>query len=215
MRKVVILLGPPGSGKGSQAFMIREAFGLAHISTGDLLREEIRQGNALGLEAKGYMDKGTFPPDELIIKVLMHGLEKPECAPGFILDGVPRTINQAEILDKNFGENDKRIVINLKLPTKVIIDRITGRRVCSQCGAPYHVEFSPSKSKGVCDLCGGRLIQRPDDTEEVAKTRFEFFENQTAPIIDFYRKQELVTDIDCDGLSKDEVFKLIELALTS
>lgn len=190
----IILLGPPGSGKGTQAKLISEKFGIPHISTGDIFRLHISQKSSLGLEAKSYIDKGQLVPDELTIKLIESRLTEDDCKNGFLLDGFPRTINQADALEGLLKKINASVdsVINIEVPSEDIIDRITGRRVCKKCGASYHIIFNPSAAKDICDRCGGPLIQREDDTEGTVRKRLEVYESQTKPLIRYYEEKGLL-----------------------
>lgn len=187
----LILLGAPGAGKGTQAKWISKEYGLPHISTGDILRQNVKEGTELGKEAKKYMDAGKLVPDELIIGMVKDRLAQDDCKNGFILDGFPRTIKQAEELEKI---TDIDAVLNIYVPFEKLIERITGRRSCPKCGAVYHIKYNPPKKEGICDACGTPLIQRDDDKEETVKKRLETYEEQTAPLIDYYEKKgKLIT----------------------
>lgn len=184
----LILLGPPGAGKGTQAKLLAERLGVKHISTGDLLREEVRGGTKLGEKAKGYMDRGELVPDDLIIEMLKGRLDE-----GFILDGFPRNLRQAEALAE-YAEVDR--VLNLKLPEGEVVRRLSARRVCERCGQNYNLLTNPPKQEGICDECGGHLIQRKDDRPEVIRRRFRIYEEETAPVKEFYRKLGLLAELD-------------------
>ncbi len=187
----LILLGAPGAGKGTQAKWIREEYGIPHISTGDILRKNVAEGTELGKEAKKYMDEGKLVPDELIIGMVKERLAQEDCKKGFILDGFPRTIRQAEELEKI---TDIDAVLNIHVPFDKLIERITGRRSCPKCGAVYHIKYNPPKKEGICDVCGTPLIQRDDDKEETVKNRLKTYEEQTAPLIEYYEKKgKLIT----------------------
>ncbi len=194
----IIMLGPPGAGKGTQAKMLVEEFGIPQISTGDMLRAAVAEGTELGKKAKEYMDRGQLVPDEVVIGIVRERLSKPDCHKGFILDGFPRTVPQAEALDKILQEMGKRIdcVINIVVPDEEILKRLTGRRTCRKCGAMYHVEFNPPKKEGVCDKCGGELYQRDDDKEETIRKRLEVYKAQTEPLVDYYKKKGVLVNID-------------------
>lgn len=194
----IILLGPPGSGKGTQAKLISEKFGIPHISTGDIFRLHISQKSSLGLEAKSYIDKGQLVPDELTIKLIESRLTEDDCKNGFLLDGFPRTINQADALEGLLKKINASVdsVINIEVPSEDIIDRITGRRVCKNCGASYHIIFNPSAASGICDRCEGPLIQREDDTEGTVRKRLEVYENQTKPLIKYYDEKGLLRNVN-------------------
>ncbi len=209
---VLILLGPPGTGKGTQAKLLEEKLHLPHISTGDLFREHIQKQTELGVKAKTYINAGLLVPDELVLNMLLKRVEKADCAKGYILDGFPRTIPQAEALQSFLENTCTLLIVNLALSDAKIIERLSNRVVCEQCGAPYHLLYSPPRVTGTCDKCQGTLIQRPDDTEEVIKKRLQVYHNQTAPLIAFYSKNHLLQTIDCTS-DKQEVFKQLLLLL--
>lgn len=194
----IILLGPPGSGKGTQAKFISEKFSIPHISTGDIFRLHISQKSLLGLEAKSYIDKGQLVPDEVTIKLIKSRLTEDDCKKGFLLDGFPRTIIQADALESLLKEINVSVdsVINIEVPAEDIIDRITGRRVCKKCGASYHIIFNPSAANDICDKCTGPLIQREDDTEGTVRKRLEVYESQTKPLIRYYEDKGLLRNIN-------------------
>jgi len=194
----IIMLGAPGAGKGTQAKMISEKYHLPHISTGDIFRANIRNGTELGKEAKGYMDKGLLVPDELTVRILLDRVAKEDCKSGYILDGFPRNIPQAEVLDKELTRlGDKiDIVIDMEVPDESIINRITGRRACTSCGATYHIVNVPPKKEGVCDKCGEELILRDDDREETVKKRLNIYHEQTQPLIKYYQKKGVLKTFD-------------------
>jgi adenylate kinase len=209
---VLIMLGPPGSGKGTQAKMLEEKLQLPHISTGDLLRNHVRRDTHLGKQAQGYMDKGNLVPDALILDMLFERVSQNDCSRGYILDGFPRTIPQAEALQQCLKEQPAPVVLNLNLSDAKVIERLTKRVVCEKCGSPYHLVYSPPKIKNKCDTCGGKLIHRPDDTEAVITKRLKVYQEQTAPLIAFYSKQKLLHTIDCSA-DKNQVFKQVLLAI--
>lgn len=194
----IVLLGPPGAGKGTQAVNIKTELGVPHISTGDIFRTNIKNQTDLGKKVSAYLDKGQLVPDELTIDMVWDRLDQEDCENGFILDGFPRTIGQAQALKEGLEERSTSLdsVINISVPAKVLIKRLSGRRVCSSCGAPYHVDSNPPKVEGVCDECGSEVIQRVDDNEDTVKNRIEIYEDETAPLIDFYDKQGLLKTFD-------------------
>ena len=190
----LILLGAPGAGKGTQAELLIEKLGILGISTGNMLREAIKNGTELGMKVKSYMDGGLLVPDELIMGIVAERVAKPDCANGFILDGVPRTLAQAEALDAAGVRIDH--VISIEIDDAVIEGRMTGRRVCSACGASYHIVANPSKVEGVCDLCGGELVIRKDDAPETVRKRLEVYHAQTEVLMDYYGKQGKIRHIE-------------------
>jgi adenylate kinase len=209
-----MLLGAPGSGKGTQAAMISGRYGIPHISTGDILRQAVTDGTGLGLKAKGYMDRGELVPDEIIIGVVEECLQEKDCERGFILDGFPRTIAQAESLEKSLKGMGRslNVVLNIEVEDEEIIRRLTGRRICERCGRIFHLLFDPSKKRGVCEVCGGDLYQRVDDTEETVRRRLEVYKEQTAPLIDFYERRGLLRNVQGEKSAAD-VFEHIRGAL--
>ncbi|MEQ3346306.1 adenylate kinase [Peptoniphilus senegalensis] len=204
----LVILGPPGAGKGTQAEYIVERYNIPHISTGDIFRENIKNNTELGKKAKSYMDKGLLVPDELVIELVEDRLNKDDAKEGFLLDGFPRTVAQAVSLDSILDKNDDKLtkVINISVDPEILIERAVGRRVCKTCGMTYHVKFNPPKEEGICDKDGTKLIQRDDDTEETVKTRISVYFDQTAPLIDYYRAQNLLVDID-GAKDIDKVFE--------
>ncbi|MFC4620264.1 adenylate kinase [Camelliibacillus cellulosilyticus] len=194
----LILMGLPGAGKGTQAERITQEYGLPHISTGDMFRAAIKEGTELGKEAKSYMDKGALVPDEVTIGIVRERLGKADCQKGFLLDGFPRTTAQAEALDALLAETNRRIdaVLYINVDRERLMDRLTGRRICKQCGATYHVSFNPPKVQGICDKCGGELMQREDDREETVKTRLQVNAEQQQPLLDFYREKGCLKEVD-------------------
>jgi adenylate kinase len=201
----VIMLGPPGAGKGTQAQKMADKFQIPQVSTGDLLRASIRQGTDLGKQAKAYMDKGELVPDSLVIGMVKQRLSAPDCKQGFNLDGFPRAVAQAEALDKMLGETRKQLdhVISIEVPEEELVRRLTGRRSCPKCSAMFHVVFSPPKKEGICDSCGEKLIQRSDDNEATIRNRIEVYKNQTEPLKLFYEEKGLLRRIDGLGTPKD------------
>ena len=210
----LVILGPPGAGKGTQAEYIVEKYNIPHISTGDIFRENIKNNTELGKEAKSYMDKGLLVPDDLVIALVEDRLNKDDAKEGFLLDGFPRTVAQAVSLDSILYKNDDKLtkVINISVDPEILIERAVGRRVCKTCGMTYHVKFNPPKEEGICDKDGTKLIQRDDDTEETVKTRISVYFDQTAPLIDYYRAQNLLIDID-GAKDIDKVFDDIVIGL--
>jgi len=195
----VVLLGAPGAGKGTHCKRIADRYGVAHLSSGDILRRARAEGTELGRKAQGYMDAGALVPDDLIVAMMTKAIQ--EAPKGYVLDGFPRTVNQAEVLDKSLVAQKTGIdmVLNLRVSDGVVVERITGRRSCPKCGAVYHVKNMPPKVAGVCDRDGTPLVQRPDDTEEVVKNRLETYYRQTEPVVDYYRAGRTVHDIGADG----------------
>ena len=185
-----VLLGPPGAGKGTQAVRLVEKYGVPQISTGDIFRKNIKEGTELGKKAQEYMNAGGLVPDELVVDLVKDRLMQDDCANGYLLDGFPRTIAQAEQLDEFLKEQGTKLdaVINFEVGYDTLMERLTGRRLCKACGASYHIKNFPPKTDGVCDKCGGELIQRDDDTEETARKRIEVYEESTAPLIEYYTK---------------------------
>ena len=208
----LILLGAPGAGKGTQAIEIKEELNITHISTGDIFRANIKDGTELGKKAKGYMDEGKLVPDELTIELVKDRLRKDDAKNGFLLDGFPRTIPQAEALDGFLKEEGIKLdrVVNIDVDKSVLLDRITGRRVCKDCKASFHIAFNPPKKENVCDHCGGELIQRADDNEETVKNRIGVYEKETSPLIDYYNKQGLVLNIDGNKSPKEVTKEIFE-----
>lgn len=196
----ILLMGPPGAGKGTQALLLAERYGIVHISTGDMFRAAVRDMTPLGRKAKEYMDAGQLVPDDVTIGIVRERLMKPDAVKGFILDGFPRTYVQAAALDGILAELTLTPVraIDIGVPTPVLIRRAAGRRVCRGCGAAYHVEFHPTKAAGVCDVCGGEVYQRRDDDEETVKNRLAVYEKETKPLIDYYVKAGVYRHIDGD-----------------
>jgi adenylate kinase len=194
----LILLGPPGAGKGTQAARIVEEYGTPHISTGDILRAAVKNQTEMGLEAKKYMDAGELVPDSVVIGIVKDRLQEPDTAKGFLMDGFPRTIPQAEALDRTLETLDRSVskVLVLLVDDDLLVARLTGRRICRSCQAPYHLLFSPPKKDGVCDRCGGELYQRDDDTEATVRNRLEVYRKQTEPLIEYYDRAGLVARID-------------------
>jgi adenylate kinase len=203
----VILLGPPGAGKGTQAVRIAENFGIPHISTGDILRANVREGTALGIEAKRFMDAGDLVPDEVIIGMVGDRLTEPDAAEGFLFDGFPRTVPQAVALEELLvgRETPLDVVLRLAVAKDEVVERLTGRRTCSQCGRIFHLRFDPPADANRCDDCNGELQQRDDDTEDVVLNRLEVYASQTEPLEHFYWERGLLRDVEATG-TPDEVF---------
>jgi adenylate kinase len=197
----LILLGPPGAGKGTQARMIVERFRVPQISTGDILRKAVKEGSPLGKEAKAFMDRGELVPDKVVIGIINERLREPDCGPGFILDGFPRTIAQAEALEPILAKIGKSIdhVINIEVDPEELVRRLTGRRTCKDCGVMFHILFQPPKKEGICDRCGGTLYQREDDKEATIRTRLKEYERQTAPLVQYYRLKGALRSIQGIG----------------
>ncbi|MDY2987103.1 MAG: adenylate kinase [Peptoniphilus sp.] len=194
----LVILGPPGAGKGTQAESIIEKYNIPHISTGDIFRENINNETELGKKAKGYMDKGLLVPDEVVIEIVEDRLQRDDCKNGFLLDGFPRTVQQAVSLDAMLDRMGTKLdrVVNIEVDPKILVERAVGRRICKTCGATYHVKFNPPKVEGVCDKDGTPLIQRADDTEETVSTRIQVYLDQTTPLIDYYKAQSLLLNVD-------------------
>lgn len=197
----IILLGPPGAGKGTQAKKLTQEFAIPQISTGDMLRAAVRGGTPLGRQAKAFMDAGGLVPDEVVIGIVKERLAEPDCGKGFILDGFPRTIPQAEALDRVAKELGKeiRFVLSLEVDQNELMERLCGRRTCTGCGAMYHVTFNPPKAEGKCDKCGTALIQRDDDKEETIKNRLANYNEATAPLLDYYRNTGKIRSVMASG----------------
>jgi len=204
----IIMLGAPGAGKGTQAKKIAEVCKIPHISTGDIFRANIKNGTGLGQKAKEYMDQGLLVPDELVCDLVVDRIQQPDCKKGYILDGFPRTIPQAEALTNALNAIDEKMeyAINIEIPDENIIRRMSGRRACVGCGATYHLVYNPPKIENICDVCGEKLILREDDKPETVKKRLDVYHNQTQPLIDYYEKQNILKDVD-GTKSMDEVFK--------
>jgi len=189
----LVFIGPPGVGKGTYATAISKKYGIPHISTGDILREEVKKGSEIGLKAREYMERGELVPDGIIIEIIRRRLAEEDCKKGFILDGFPRTLPQAEALDRITRID---LVLNFVAPDEVIIERLSGRRICRVCGAIYHVKYMPPKVPGKCDKCGGELYQREDDKPEVVRRRLEVYRKRTEPVIQYYRDKGVLVDVD-------------------
>jgi adenylate kinase len=210
----VVLLGPPGAGKGTQAKLLQEQFAACQISTGDILRQAVAQQTPLGQEAGQYINRGALVPDEVIVNLVAERLKEKDCEQGFILDGFPRTIPQAESLDAILKQMSLSLngVLSVQVPEQVIIERLAGRRTCKDCGALSHVIFDPPKKPGICDRCGGELLQRNDDREETIANRLRVYDSQTAPLVSYYRERGLLREIDGVG-AIDEIRARVTRAL--
>ena len=210
----IIMLGAPGAGKGTQAKMIAEKYSIPHISTGDIFRANIKNGTGLGKEAKTYMDQGKLVPDELTVKILLDRVAADDCKNGYVLDGFPRTIPQAEVLENELNKLGDKIdyAIDVNVPDENIIKRMSGRRACLSCGATYHIEHIPPKKEGVCDKCGSELVLRDDDKPETVKKRLDVYHAQTQPLIEFYTERNILKTVDGTQDMKD-VFAAITAIL--
>ncbi len=209
---VIILLGPPGAGKGTHAAPLSGKLGLPHISTGDLFRENIRNATPLGQKVKSFMDSGNLVPDELVLDMLFDRILQPDCAKGYILDGFPRTLAQAKALDARLGNQNRVVALNFNIPDEDLIPRITGRLICKGCKKPYHKMFDPPAKQGICDVCGSSLYTRDDDTEEVVRKRLVIYHAETQPLIDYYAAKKIVKEIDSKN-AKERVFQDVLAAL--
>ena len=211
----IVMLGAPGAGKGTQAINIAKEYDIPHVSTGDIFRANIKNGTELGMKAKEYMDKGALVPDEVTIGMLLDRISEPDCKNGYVLDGFPRTIPQAESLRKALAEKGDKldVAVNIEVPDAVIEERMSGRRACLKCGATYHVVYTPPKKEGICDNCGSELVQRADDKPETVKARLATYHEQTQPLIDFYKKEGILKEVD-GTQSPSDVFKAVMEALS-
>ena len=196
----LVILGPPGAGKGTQADFIIKKYNIPHISTGDIFRENIKNNTELGKKAKAYMDKGLLVPDEVVIEIVQDRIVKDDCKDGFLLDGFPRTVAQAVSLDAELDKLGTKLdrVININVDQSILVDRAVGRRICKTCGATYHIKYNPPKVEGICDIDQTPLIQRDDDVKETVETRIQVYFDQTSPLIDYYHAQGLLLDINGD-----------------
>ncbi len=208
---ILVLLGPPGAGKGTQAERLQEAFNLVHVASGDLFRENLRQKTDLGNLAQKYMDRGELVPDDVTIGMVRARLEQPDAAEGIILDGFPRTIAQARGLDEMLDDMDRELsaVLHIAVPDEELIRRLSGRWICEQCQTPYHVLSNPPQVAGKCNLCGGKLYQRDDDKPETVGARLEVYHSQTSPLIEFYREANLLREVDGSG-EIDDVWEALK-----
>lgn len=189
----LVFIGPPGIGKGTYAKMLKQKYGIPHISTGDIFREEIAKGTELGLKIRQYVEKGLLVPDEIVIEVVKKVLQSPECSKGFVLDGFPRTIKQAEELDKIVTID---VVFLFEAPVDIIVERVSGRLVCPNCGAIYNIMWKPPRVTGICDVCGHQLMRRKDDEPDVVRTRYQIYRQTFEPVINYYRRKKLLVEID-------------------
>lgn len=212
----LILLGPPGAGKGTQAANIVDKYTVPHISTGDIFRKNIKEGTALGVEAKAFMDRGELVPDSLVIAIVADRLREEDCQAGFLLDGFPRTVAQAEALDEVLTNMNCSLnhVVNIQVDPALLVERAVGRRICRDCGATYHINFNPSKVEGVCDKCSGELYQRSDDNEETVSNRVRVYVEETSPLVNYYSEKGIIVNLDGEK-SIEAVFEDICLALGS
>ncbi|HPD18621.1 MAG: adenylate kinase [Candidatus Goldbacteria bacterium] len=212
---IIILLGPPGAGKGTYSQRLIEFYKIPQISTGDILRAAVKEGTELGNQAKDYMDKGLLVPDEIIVGIIEERIMEKDCAGGFLLDGFPRTVNQADSLEFIFKRNNLKLkgVINFIVNDDVLYKRLTGRRLCKNCGANFNIFTLPPQKEGVCDKCGGELYQRDDDKEDVIAKRLMVYKSQTEPLIEYYKKREILKDIDASTGTIDEIVEKIKEAL--
>jgi len=209
----ILLMGPPGAGKGTQAEKLTEILNIPHISTGDMFRKAIKEQTDLGLEAKSYMDKGELVPDEVTVGIVKDRIEEEDCKNGFLLDGFPRTVVQANALEKMLKDLGIKLdsVINIEVPFEELIGRLTGRRICKSCGATYHMVFNPPKVEGVCDKCGGALYQRDDDTEETAKNRLQVYEKQTSPLLEYYNNTGLLVNVNGNQSMEEVLAEILKV----
>ena len=210
----IIMLGAPGAGKGTQAKMIAEKYGIPHISTGDIFRANIKNGTQLGREAKQYMDQGLLVPDELTVKILLDRVAQEDCAGGYVLDGFPRTIPQAEVLDEALTAQNEKIdyAIDVDVPDENIVKRMSGRRACLKCGATYHLEHIPPRTEGICDSCGSELVLRDDDKPETVLNRLKVYHDQTQPLIDYYSRKKILRTVD-GTMDMQDVFHAVTAIL--
>lgn len=213
----MVLLGPPGAGKGTQAIRLAEKLSLPHISTGDLLRQNVKEDTGLGKEAKDYMDKGLLVPDDLVARMLMQRFDKPDTKKGFILDGYPRNLNQAKTLDDILSKRNMAIdtVFYLNTSDEVIIQRLSGRLVCSGCGANFHIKNMPPKEKGKCDKCGGSLYQRTDDNEETVRKRLEVYKKEVSSLIKYYEDAGKLRTLFADGDAEVLLNQIVDFAVSN
>jgi adenylate kinase len=211
----VILLGPPASGKGTQAARLKEYLSVPHIASGDLFRYNLKNETALGLKAKEYMDRGALVPDDITIGMVLDRLSRPDCEDGALFDGFPRTLPQAQALDEALAEQGEKLdrVLNIQVPDEELVERVSGRRICRTCGEPYHIKYKKPEKGGICDLDGGELYQREDDKPETVRKRIKVYWEQTSPLIDYYREKGILRDIDGDQ-PIDEVTEALKEAVS-
>jgi len=211
---IIVLFGPPGAGKGTQAERISREMGIPHIATGDMFREAVAKGTELGRKAQEYMRRGELVPDEIVNEMVRERISMPDCSRGFILDGYPRTVNQAKALDEMLAEMGRKVdvVLNLSVSDDEVVKRLSYRRICRRCGAIYHLINNPPRREGVCDRCGGELYQREDDREEVIRRRLRVYYEQTEPVLRYYAERGILRDIDGNG-TVDEVWERVKKAL--
>ena len=209
----VIMLGAPGAGKGTQAKQIADKYSIPHISTGDIFRANIKNGTELGKKAKTYMDQGLLVPDELVVELVVDRIQQDDCKNGFVLDGFPRTIPQAEALDAALEKINEKMdyAIDVDVPDENIINRMSGRRACLNCGATYHIVSMPTKVEGICDRCGSQIVLRDDDKPETVKKRLEVYHEQTQPLIDYYKKQDILRTVDGVQPMEDVFNAIVEI----
>ena len=209
----IIMLGAPGAGKGTQAQMIAEKFDIPHISTGDIFRANIKNGTELGKKAKEFMDKGLLVPDELTVELLLDRVANEDCKNGYVLDGFPRTIPQADVLDSELTKLGDKVdfAINVDVPDENIVRRMSGRRACLKCGATYHIEHIPPKTEGICDKCGSELVLRADDKPETVQNRLSVYHEQTQPLIDYYEKKNILRTVDGTKDMKDVFNAIVDI----
>lgn len=210
----LIFLGPPGVGKGTQAKMLSERRRLPHVATGDILRAAVKNGTAIGLKAKEYIDRGDLVPDEIVIAIVEERLKEADCAMGFILDGFPRTVGQAEALERVMTRQGVAIdsVVCFTTPREVVIERLSGRRMCEKCGANFHVSNRPPRRENICDACGGALVQRKDDNERTISDRLDVYERETKPLVTFYRRKNILNELPAIH-SPEKIFEKLEESL--
>lgn len=209
----IIMLGAPGAGKGTQAKLIADKYGIPHISTGDIFRANIKNGTELGIKAKSFMDKGELVPDDLTVSMLLDRVGQPDCKDGYVLDGFPRTIPQAEELDRALSERNEKIdfAVDVDVPDGNIVNRMSGRRACLKCGATYHLEHIPPRKEGLCDSCGSGLVLRDDDKAETVLKRLQVYHDQTQPLIEFYTRKGILKTVDGTRDMKDVFAAIVEI----